>query len=193
MDEDRVRAGIAYVPQSASLLPWRTARQNACIGLELHSEVKKGRTLGEAHLERVNSMFEEWKLTGFEDNYPSQLSGGMIQRVALIRALISRPSLLLCDEPFSAIDFVTRLRLSTEFKSRCKLGAITTILVTHNIEEAIFLGDNVVVMSGRPGRIVHTYQPVFSRGGNNAVECRTSPEFERFFQLIWRDLELNQA
>jgi NitT/TauT family transport system ATP-binding protein len=184
------RSAIAYVPQTPSLFPWRTARQNACIGLELHT-LAKGEKLERANIAYVNSLFEKWRLTGFEDTYPDELSGGMAQRVALIRSLASQPRLLLCDEPFSAIDVITRLRLTTEFKSMCKVEKITTILVTHNIEEAIFLGDDVIVMSGRPGRIVNVYHPRFSRGGENAVECRTAPEFEREFQAIWRDLEGN--
>lgn len=193
LDADRVLSGIAYVPQVAALMPWRTARQNACVGLELKTEVTKDDKLSKANLDFVTSMFEEWRLKGFEDSYPNDLSGGMAQRVSLIRSLASRPSMLFCDEPFSAIDFVTRLRLSTEFKRMCKVSAITTILVTHNIEEAIFLGDHVVVMSGRPGRIVSIYEPIFSKGGNDAVTCRTSPEFGKLFNSIWLDLEENHA
>jgi NitT/TauT family transport system ATP-binding protein len=192
IDADRRRSGISYVPQNVALLPWRTARQNACIGLELQTEANGGR-LSPVNLEFLDSLFDKWRLRGFEDTYPSELSGGMAQRVALIRSLVSMPSILLCDEPFSAIDFVTRLRLNTEFKSLCKVRQITTVFVTHNIEEAIFLGTRVVVMSGRPGRIVSTYQPRFSKGGNNAVECRKAPEFEPLFQKIWQDLESNHA
>ena len=189
VDEKRVEGGIAYLPQSAALLPWRTARQNACISLEIQAEVKKGRSISMANLDHVNGMFREWRLSGFEDSYPNELSGGMAQRVALIRALIGHPKILLCDEPFSAIDFVTRLRLSTEFKKLCKVEAITTIVVTHNIEEAIFLGDQVIVMSGRPGRVVSTYNPVFLTDGHSAVSSRVSPEFGKLFESIWRDLE----
>jgi NitT/TauT family transport system ATP-binding protein len=192
VDADRKNSGISYVPQDASLLPWRTARQNACVGMELKKEAGGG-SLSAVNLEFLDSLFDDWRLKGFEDKYPSELSGGMAQRVALIRALVSRPSILLCDEPFSAIDFVTRLRLNTEFKSLCKVRQITTVFVTHNIEEAIFLGTKVVVMSGRPGRVVSSYQPRFSKGGNNAVECRQSPEFEQLFQSVWQDLEEHHA
>jgi NitT/TauT family transport system ATP-binding protein len=112
----------------------------------------------------------------------------MSQRVALIRALESKPHILFCDEPFSAIDFVTRLSLTTRFKKMCRVENITTVFVTHNIEEAIFLGDKVVVMSGLPGRIVATYSPTFSTGGEDAVECRRAPEFGELFVKIWKDL-----
>jgi NitT/TauT family transport system ATP-binding protein len=192
VDAERKESGISYVPQNPSLLPWRTARQNACVGMELKKETGGG-SITATNLEFLDSLFDDWRLTGFEDRYPSELSGGMAQRVALIRALVSRPSILLCDEPFSAIDFVTRLRLNTEFKSLCKVRQITTVFVTHNIEEAIFLGTKVMVMSGRPGSVVSTYQPRFSRGGSNAVECRQAPEFERLFQSIWQDLESHHA
>jgi NitT/TauT family transport system ATP-binding protein len=192
VDDLRKQGGISYVPQNPSLLPWRTARQNACVGMELRKEAGGGR-LSALNLEFLEKLFDDWRLKGFEDKYPSELSGGMAQRVALIRALVAKPEILLCDEPFSAIDFVTRLRLNTEFKSLCKVDGITTVFVTHNIEEAIFLGTTVVVMSGRPGRIVSTYKPWFSKGGNNAVDCRRAPEFEQLFQSIWQDLESHHA
>lgn len=179
---EQVKAGVAYIPQSALLLPWRTLLQNAAMGLEL-----KG-TLDSARVERISAEIGRYGLGGFERSIPSELSGGMAQRVSVIRALESRPRLLFCDEPFSAIDFVTRLSLNTRFKYMCRIQDITTVFVTHNIEEAIFLGDDVAVMSGRPARIVATYQPELSIGSEDAVECRKSPEFAEYFSQIWKDL-----
>lgn len=193
IDEGRINQGIAYVPQAPSLLPWRTARQNACLGLELRERRNSTKLSIQETYRYVDDMFEKWRLQGFEDYYPDSLSGGMAQRIALIRSLVTRPRILLCDEPFSAIDFVTRLRLSTEFRKSCKTRLITTIVVTHNIEEAIFLGDTVVVMSGRPGRIVSNYNPRLAQSGLNAVECRALPEFGDLFQSIWQDLENHQT
>ena len=183
LDPERKKKGMAYVPQAPMLLPWRTLFQNAALGMELK------KSLAPARLERLESKIHAFGLNGFETALPATLSGGMLQRVALIRALESDPEILFCDEPFSAMDFVARLRLNTDFKSMCRVQGITMILVTHNIEEAIFLGDEVLVLSGRPGRLVAKYSPKLSIDGHDAVKCRSSPEFRRLFQQIWNDLE----
>ncbi|MCH7575219.1 MAG: ATP-binding cassette domain-containing protein [Candidatus Marinimicrobia bacterium] len=182
LDLDRRNKGIAYVQQTASLLPWRTVLQNALLGAEL-----KG-PLNSTIVERIKNGIREYGLAGFEQSMPPELSGGMRQKVDIIRAIESRPKILFCDEPFSAIDFVTRLELSTRFKKMCRVHGITTVFVTHNIEEAIFLGDEIVVMSGRPGRIISKYIPALSIGSEDAVKCRESPEFSDLFFKIWKDL-----
>jgi NitT/TauT family transport system ATP-binding protein len=117
------------------------------------------------------------------------LSGGMAQRVAIIRALESEPKILFCDEPFSAIDFVTRLSLNTKFKKMSRNLGCTTIFVTHNIEEAIFLADRILVLSRRPCRIVDEFAPQLSRCPEDAVKCRQSPEFPAYFDRIWEKLK----
>lgn len=183
LNPDRERSGVALIPQSAVLLPWRTLLQNATLGMEIAGRCSA------ASLERVRYQIEAFGLAGFENSLPEELSGGMAQRVAVIRALESQPRILFCDEPFSAIDFVGRLELNTRFKYMCKVQGITTIFVTHNIEEAIFLGDEIIVMSARPARIVSAYSPKLSIGSDDAVECRKSPEFADLFQQIWRDLK----
>ena len=180
---DRVEAGVAYIPQTSMLLPWRNLVQNASIGIEL-----KG-PLSAARVERICGEIDQYGLGGFEKSLPAELSGGMAQRVAIIRALESRPRILFCDEPFSAIDFVTRLYLNTRFKFMCRVQGITMVFVTHNIEEAIFLGDEVAVMSGRYARIIKTYKPQLSIGAEDAVECKQSPEFGRLFVQLWEDLK----
>lgn len=187
IEPKQLQGGIAYVPQSPLLLPWRTLLQNASLGLELKGQ------LNAAGLERIKSSIDRYGLSGFEQSVPTELSGGMAQRVALIRALESSPRILFCDEPFSAIDFVTRLSLTTQFKFMCRVKNITTVLVTHNIEEAIFLGDTVIVMSGRPGRIIATHHPKLSIGSEDAVECRRAPEFSQLFVQIWKELKDGNA
>jgi len=180
--EERRRQGVAYIQQSAPLLPWRTLLQNASLGLEVRWRLSDV---------RVNALREEiasFGLGGFEDHLPGTLSGGMRQRVALIRALESQPALLFCDEPFAAIDFVTRLDLNTRFKDLCRVRRLTTVFVTHNIEEAIFLSDIIVVLSPRPGSVVKTYTPRLSISPTDAVESRKSPEFGELFAQIWNDL-----
>jgi len=183
IDLKQIEDGIAYVPQSPLLLPWRTLLQNAALGIELKGQLSSGA------LQSIKYRIESYGLSGFEQSLTTELSGGMAQRVALIRALESNPKVLFCDEPFSAIDFVTRLSLTTQFKKMCGVQNITTVLVTHNIEEAIFLGDKVIVMSGRPGRIIATHQPYLSVGAYDAVECRRAPEFNKLFVQIWEEMK----
>jgi NitT/TauT family transport system ATP-binding protein len=180
--EERLREGVAFVQQECPLLPWRTALQNACLGAEIRGE------LNEVIIDRVRRQLADFGLAGFESSLTAELSGGMRQRVAIARALESRPALLFCDEPFSAIDFVGRLQLTSRFKYLCRVRGITTVFVTHNIEEAIFLGDIVLVMTGRPGRIMASYEPRLSVGSEDAIKCREAPEFAYFFQRIWGDL-----
>ena len=183
IDKSVNNSGTAYVQQSALLLPWRTVLQNAALGLELRSEMTDDR------IRNILSEVEGYGLSGFEHSLADELSGGMRQRVALIRALEANPQLLLCDEPFSAIDFAARLRLNSLFKRMCRVRGITTIFVTHNIEEAIFLGDKVAVMSRRPGRIINEYTPMLSVGQTDAVRAREAPEFGDLFARLWRDLD----
>lgn len=179
---ERKAEGLAFIEQSACLLPWRTVLQNAAMGVEIRGMLKPSK------LEAVEAMIREFGLAGFENSLVSELSGGMRQRVAVIRALASSPQVLICDEPFSAVDFVTRLHLNHKLKYLCDIEGITTLLVTHNIEEAIFLGDRIAVLSQRPGRIVNIYDGYLSIGGQDAVAARESPEFEALFHAIWNDL-----
>jgi NitT/TauT family transport system ATP-binding protein len=133
--------------------------------------------------------FRLFRLQGSENSYPRELSGGMQQRVAIIRALQSQPDILYCDEPFSAIDFVTRLYLNTEFKKISRNIGCTTVFVTHNIEEAIFLADRILVLNGSPCKIVADIVPQLSDFQEDAVKCRLTPEFARYFNEIWVKLE----
>ena len=180
--DDERKLKTATIEQSPALLPWRTAFQNACLGAEI-----RGR-LNDVVSQRVRELFSEFGLGGSEHQFPSQLSGGMQQRVAIVRALESEPRMLFCDEPFSAIDFVTRLQLNTEFKKMCRLIGCTTVFVTHNIEEAVFLGDRVLVLNKRPCEIVKDIRPQLSLFPHDAVKCRQSPEFGAYFSDIWKAL-----
>jgi NitT/TauT family transport system ATP-binding protein len=112
----------------------------------------------------------------------------MRQKVTLICALAGDPEILLCDEPFSAVDFVTRLGMLNHFKRACMKGA-TTVFVTHNIEEAIFLGEEIAVMSHRPGRIKNIYPNEIGRDAVDSVLCRKHPRFQELFDMIWKDLK----
>jgi ABC-type nitrate/sulfonate/bicarbonate transport system ATPase subunit len=137
--------GIVF--QEHRLLPWLTIRENVALGLEnsAWSAGKKQQAIQE-HIELVG-------LSGFEAAYPHQLSGGMAQRAAIARGLVNRPSILLLDEPFGALDALTRSRLQAELQNIWQREGITMVLVTHDVDEAVYLGDRVVVMQPRPGRI----------------------------------------
>ena len=138
--------GIAF--QQAGLLPWRTVADNIALPLELHKVARAQRRT------RVQELLELIGLEDFAGSYPDQLSGGMKQRVAIARALAERPRLLLMDEPFGALDEMTRERMQNELVRICAETEAAVVFVTHSIPEAVFLSDLVVVMSPRPGRIV---------------------------------------
>ncbi len=140
---------IGFVFQSTNLMPWRTALQNVLLPLE----VRQGK-VGEAERARASSLLDLVGLSGFHHAYPRQLSGGMSQRVVLARTLIHEPKLLLLDEPFGALDALTRERLNLELQRIQQAERVTALMVTHSISEAVFLADRVIVLSERPGRIV---------------------------------------
>jgi NitT/TauT family transport system ATP-binding protein len=147
LSDDANRHQLAYVFQDPRLLPWRTAQANAEFGLEaLETPRDERRRRARAALELVG-------LDTFADAFPAQLSGGMRSRVALARALAIEPSVLLMDEPFGALDAITRAQLQLELRKIKATTAVTIVIVTHSIEEAIFLGDRVMVMSSHPARI----------------------------------------
>ncbi|HEX5857837.1 MAG TPA: ABC transporter ATP-binding protein [Microbacterium sp.] len=165
--------GIAF--QQAGLLPWRTVSANVALPLELHGTDAAGRRA------RVAELLDMVGLSDFADRYPDQLSGGMQQRVAIARALAERPSLLLMDEPFGALDEMTRERMQTELVRICAETGAAVVFVTHSIPEAVFLSDRVVVMSPRPGRIQETVPMRLARTGARTDDLR---EDTSFFEMV---------
>ncbi len=146
------QTNVGIVFQNALLLPWRRVLDNILLQAEI-----RGLPMAAAR-ERAHALIDMAGLKGFEDKYPWQLSGGMQQRVAILRALLHDPSVLLMDEPFGALDAMTRERMNLELQRIWMTSKKTVLLITHSIPEAIFLSDRVFVMSERPGRIVETYQ-----------------------------------
>jgi len=180
---DRVRAPSldrGFVFQQFNLLPWRTVAGNVEFGLE---------NLGVNRSERKRRAREVIRLVdldGFEGYYPAQLSGGMQQRVGLARALAIEPNILLMDEPFGSVDDQTRMLLQEELLKIWEKSQKTVIFVTHDIEEALYLGDRIVVMGARPSRISRVLEVPFGRPRTDAI--RGSPEMGRLKQEIWEEL-----
>ncbi|WP_439593664.1 ABC transporter ATP-binding protein [Microbacterium sp.] len=159
--------GIAF--QQAGLLPWRTVAANISLPLELHGTARAARS------SRVAELAELVGLTDFVDRYPDQLSGGMQQRVAIARALATSPRLLLMDEPFGALDEMTREYLQSELARIAAETGAAVVFVTHSIPEAVFLSDRVVVMSPRPGRITDVIET--NLGEERDESLRESPAY----------------
>ncbi|MEK5069237.1 ABC transporter ATP-binding protein [Sporosarcina sp. FSL K6-1508] len=135
---------VGYMPQQDLLLPWRTILENACLPLEVAGLDKK------AAKEQVQPLLQEFGLGGTEDNYPEELSGGMKQRVAFLRAVLSGNSLLLLDEPFSALDAITRLAMQEWLINQWEKRKSTVLFITHDVEEALFLSDRIFLLQNKP-------------------------------------------
>lgn len=163
------RNSIGYVFQDATLLPWRTVRKNIEIIAELHGIAKDVRT------KLVDDSIKLVGLTGFEEKYPRQLSGGMRMRASLARSLVMKPRVFLFDEPFGALDEITRERLNDELLRLFQIEGFAGLFITHSIAEAVFMSTKVLVMSARPGQIVGSFDIPFSYP--RAHSLRYEPKF----------------
>lgn len=169
---------IGIVFQRDNLMPWRTAYENICLPLQLQ---------GIEAPERVQSLLELVGLDGFAHSYPSQLSGGMAQRVALARALVHRPELLLLDEPFGALDALTRERMGQELLRIWQAMPVTVFMVTHSISEAVLLADEVLVMTGYPGRMTARVPVELARP--RQLRMKATPAFQELVLAIRTAIE----
>jgi NitT/TauT family transport system ATP-binding protein len=174
--------GIGLVFQEYALFPWRTTLGNIEMGLEIKGQSRDERRL--AAMEYVRT----FSLAGFENHYPHQLSGGMQQRVAIARTLIMKPSLVLMDEPFGSLDSQTRNSMQIFLLDVCRNGLYTIVFVTHNVDEAVFLSDEIVVFSSRPGRVIKRFMIPFPRPRE-----RTSPEFNAIRRDVLSILQAQRA
>ena len=175
-------SGIGYMLQKDELLEWRTIYQNVLLGLEIqHALTARSRALARALLTRYG-------LNAFANAKPSELSGGMRQRAALIRTLALKPELLLLDEPFSALDSQTRLSVSDDIGRILRQEKKTAILVTHDISEAISMADRVIILSPRPAIIRKIVPICFDLENRTPMASRNAPEFKSYFNLIWKEL-----
>ncbi len=175
---------VGYMLQKDLLLPWRTALGNTMLGLEI-------RGIGAAEAEdRSRAMLDQLGLHGFADHYPSTLSGGMRQRVALARTLVNDPDVLLLDEPFAALDFQTKLLIENDMVDLVRKGGRSMLLITHDIEEAVSLADRVIVLTQRPTRVKATYHIEFGDSRADMISLRERPDFSRYVRRIWADLDI---
>lgn len=174
---------IGYMLQKDNLLEWRTIYKNVLLGLEIQKE------LTEENKKYVIELLKKYGLYEFRNKYPTQLSGGMRQRVALIRTLAIRPSILLLDEAFSALDYQTRLMVTEDIYKILKEEGITALMVTHDISEAISMSDRVIVLSQRPAKVKNIYTIDFEMEDRTPINCRQSPKFSQYFNQMWKELE----
>ncbi|MGI5899330.1 MAG: ABC transporter ATP-binding protein [Christensenellales bacterium] len=174
---------VGYMLQTDHLFDWLTIEKNVLVGLKVRG------ILSEESIDLSYKLLEQCGLADFIKSFPRELSGGMRQRAALVRTLVMKPDILLLDEPFSAIDYQTRMTLAQDVHSIIKASKKTAILVTHDIVEAVSMADSVIVMSPRPGKIkaVHRINiqgtPIERRAGGSALN--------EYFDIIWKELDTN--
>ncbi|GIO24946.1 ABC transporter ATP-binding protein [Oceanobacillus sp. J11TS1] len=173
---------IGYMLQQDYLFPWKTIIDNVLIG----PKIRKRQT-GELKQKAI-SLLKEVGLENVAEKYPSELSGGMRQRAALIRTLITEPEILLLDEPFSALDFQTKLKLEVLVSDLLKAYQKTAVLVTHDIGEAISMSDRIILMSSHPGRVAKMYEVPVELRDESPFLVRKHPKYGRLFDKIWADL-----
>lgn len=172
---------IGYMFQRDHLFEWRTIWQNIILGLEVQGLKKDAKKLALAE-----ELLKKYDLYNFKDKKPRQLSGGMRQRVALIRTLVLEPSLLLLDEPFSALDFQTRLKVCDDVYDIIKSEQKTALLVTHDISEALSMSDKLIMLTKRPARVKEELELNFA--GSTPLTKREDKNFGKYFELVWRNL-----
>lgn len=177
---------IGYMLQKDSLLEWLTIYKNVLFGLE----IRKAKTT--ENVQYVENLLKKYNLYEFKDKYPNQLSGGMRQRAALIRTLAIKPKILLLDEAFSALDYQTRIMVTKDIYDILKNEHITALIVTHDISEAISMSDRVIVLSDRPAVVKEIHTIDFEMPNRTPLNCRESPRFSKYFDVIWKGLDVHE-
>ena len=174
------KAGL--MPQRDQLFDWRTIWGNVTLGLEIRHENTPARR------DAVRALLTQYRLDGFARKLPNQLSGGMRQRCALIRTLATSPDVLLLDEPFSALDYQTRLTVSADIAAMIRKAEKSVILITHDLAEAISLADRVLILSARPARVKAEFPIHLTAADHSPLAARRAPEYGQLFNQIWEEL-----
>jgi len=178
---------VGYMLQHDELFEWRNIYHNVLLGLEVqHMMTAKTK-------QKASDLLDSYGLGNFKTSRPSELSGGMRQRVALIRTLVLDPEILLLDEPFSALDYQTRLNVSDDIGQIIRNEGKSALLVTHDLSEAISLADRVIILTKRPATILQTVPLVFHLENDTPLNRRNAPEFKTYFNLIWKELNDNET
>lgn len=176
---------IGYVLQKDLLFPWRTVIENVILGLEISGLSKK-----EAR-EKAKALLQTYRMDGYEDKFPSQISGGMRQRVALMRTMITEPDIILMDESYKALDYPLKIALESELLSIVKKERKTVVFITHDIEEAVTMSDRVYVMKAHPGEIINEIKVDLETDSPMIPERRMSRRFNDYYELIWRNIGIS--
>ena len=176
-------ARIGYMLQKDHLFEWRTILSNVSLGLEIQNRLDKDAK------EELLQMLDTYGLSLFKDSKPSQLSGGMRQRAALIRTMALKPDILLLDEPFSALDYQTRLEVCDDISSIIRTEKKTAVLITHDLSEAISVADRILILTNRPGRVKGIMEVRFPEEFDRPLSRRNAPEFSSYFNQLWKELK----
>lgn len=179
---DGISSEVGYMLQKDCLLEWRNILSNTLFGLEIKGKKNK------ENIEYAKNLLKKYHLYEFINKFPSELSGGMRQRVSLIRTLAVKPKLLLLDEAFSALDYQTRLMVTNDIYSILRKEGITALIVTHDISEAISMSDKILVLSKRPGTIKSIHKIDFEISQRTPLNCRENPKFSEYFNILWKEL-----
>lgn len=179
-------AAVGYMLQRDHLFEWRSILSNVSLGLEI------GNRLDEEAKKELIKMLDTYGLSQFKDAKPGQLSGGMRQRAALIRTLALKPDILLLDEPFSALDYQTRLEVCDDISTIIRTRKKTAILITHDLSEAISVADRILVLSSRPARVKAVMEISFAPEFDRPLARRNAPEFSAYFNELWKELKTDE-
>ena len=177
-----LKSNIGYMLQNDCLFEWRNVLDNCLLGLEIRNE------LNNKSKDYVMDLIDTYGLSDFIYKYPDSLSGGMRQRVALIRTLATKPDIMLLDEPFSALDYQSRLKISDDIYKILKKEKKSMIMVTHDIAEAISMCDRVIVLSNRPATIKNIYD-INLVNKSTPINNRSDKNFSKYYELIWKDID----
>ena len=175
---------LGYMLQEDTLFPWLNILDNSLLGLKVQKNLTK------KNKDKVLNLLETYGLKEFIKKYPNNLSGGMRQRVALIRTLATDPDILLLDEAFSALDYQTRLAVSDDVWKIIKKEKKTTIMITHDVAEAISMADRVIVLSSRPAKVKKIYN-IEMKDKSSPINNRKCPEFSKYYDMIWKDIDIH--